>query len=271
MYEYVSKSQLKPYKTYCQSVLGKLQNELKAQYDISAHGVLIGSGAANMVTRDGDGVFDLDYNLVFTKIPENYDDPKWLKDTVRRVLDKYIDRQAFSFGQDSTSSITYRIHALNDKKAAFSFDVALIRRIKGSKNWCRLIHDKHKDVFVWNAVPASSKYIAKINAIKAAGKFAAVRNVYLKKKNLYLSRQDTDHPSFVVYVEAVNQVYQSISTKEGRKMAKTSGKTHSQSQMNHHANQGNPNNAAHKAAQNNHANQGNPNNSAYQSSRSGKK
>lgn len=42
-----------------------------------------------------------------------------------------------------------------------------------------------------------------------------------------------------------------------------SGNTHTQSQMNHHANQGNPNNAAHQAANNNHANQMNPNNSAY--------
>lgn len=38
-----------------------------------------------------------------------------------------------------------------------------------------------------------------------------------------------------------------------------SGKTHSQSQMNHHANQNNPNNAAYKAAANNHSNQLNPN------------
>lgn len=42
----------------------------------------------------------------------------------------------------------------------------------------------------------------------------------------------------------------------------TSGKTHTQAQMDHHANQGNPNNAAHKAGVNNRANQMNPNNSA---------
>ena len=43
---------------------------------------------------------------------------------------------------------------------------------------------------------------------------------------------------------------------------KASGKTHTQSQMNHHANQGNPNNAAHRAAANNRSNQMNPNHSA---------
>lgn len=40
-----------------------------------------------------------------------------------------------------------------------------------------------------------------------------------------------------------------------------SGKTHTPSQMNHHANQCNPNNAAHKATMNNHSNQCNPNHS----------
>ena len=43
---------------------------------------------------------------------------------------------------------------------------------------------------------------------------------------------------------------------------KCSGNNHSRSQMNHHANQQNPNNSAHRAASNNHANQCNPNNSA---------
>lgn len=38
-----------------------------------------------------------------------------------------------------------------------------------------------------------------------------------------------------------------------------SGNTHTRSQMNHHANQHNPNNASYRATANNHANQCNPN------------
>lgn len=40
-----------------------------------------------------------------------------------------------------------------------------------------------------------------------------------------------------------------------------------QRQRDHHANQGNPNNSAHKASAGNKSNQGNPNNSTYQSGR----
>ena len=47
-----------------------------------------------------------------------------------------------------------------------------------------------------------------------------------------------------------------------------SGKTHTQQQLNHYANQNNPNNSAYRANRNNHSNQCNPNNPAYRSSRS---
>lgn len=53
-------------------------------------------------------------------------------------------------------------------------------------------------------------------------------------------------------------------------MAKVSGKDHTKSQMDHHANQGNPNNSAHRAAENNRSNQMNPNNPAYKGKTSGR-
>ena len=46
-----------------------------------------------------------------------------------------------------------------------------------------------------------------------------------------------------------------------------SGYTHAPSQLNHYANQNNPNNSAYKANRDNHANQCNPNNAAYKNSR----
>lgn len=43
-----------------------------------------------------------------------------------------------------------------------------------------------------------------------------------------------------------------------------SGNTHTKGQVNHYANQHNPNNGAYRANNNNHSNQCNPNNSNYQ-------
>lgn len=39
------------------------------EYGIEVRIVLVGSGTSNMVTRNGKGRFDLDYNLVLSSIP----------------------------------------------------------------------------------------------------------------------------------------------------------------------------------------------------------
>ena len=48
-----------------------------------------------------------------------------------------------------------------------------------------------------------------IDNIKKCGKWELVREQYLRIKNRYLSANDQDHPSFVCYAEAVNNVYNS--------------------------------------------------------------
>lgn len=49
--------------------------------------------------------------------------------------------------------------------------------------------------------------------------------------------------------------------------SKVSSHTHSKAQINHYANQNNPNNSACRSNQNNHANQCNPNHREYNHSR----
>ena len=56
-------------------------------------------------------------------------------------------------------------------------------------------------------MPHSHQVTDRANELKNAGLWKKVRDRYLDKKNIYLSRQDHNHPSFVVYVEAVNEVY----------------------------------------------------------------
>ena len=76
----------------------------------------------------------------------------------------------------------------------------------------RLIHNKNVyalglDQYTWNEVPNSHQVKDKADEIKEEGLWQEVRDRYLEKKNMYLSWQDRNHPSFVVYVEAVNEVY----------------------------------------------------------------
>ena len=75
----------------------------------------------------------------------------------------------------------------------------------------RLIHEKTgcvlDDRYYWNIAPYSAQIREKADFIKKSGQWADVREQYLRLKNMYLSRIDRSHPSFVCYIEAVNNVY----------------------------------------------------------------
>ncbi len=180
---------------------------------ISAQFTLVGSGARNMVTRNGDGPFDLDYNLEIIKAPEEYwNNLRSLKDTIRILLDKAAGLKCFSESQDSTSCLTALLHFKDEPAIKFKFDVAIVsRNSKGKLR--RLIHNKNAwglgmDQYVWNEIPDSHNVAQKVKRLKAEGLWLTVRDRYVDRKNTYLSRWlDKDHPSFIIYIETVNEIY----------------------------------------------------------------
>jgi len=217
MYEYVLKSVVKPHKTYCQDLLNRLKDSLKNKEGISVEVELIGSGASNMVTRNGNEAFDLDFNIILISVPEKYSkSPGKIKDVVRQMLDSLIQKK-YSYGQDSTSSITYNLFRSNNETVEFRLDLALIKK-EGDKAY-RLIHDKKQGIYIWNELPDYSLLPKKVERIKTDGRIASLRERYLQLKNQYLSQNDASHPSYVVYAEAVEDIYQKCESKEGNEMA----------------------------------------------------
>lgn len=212
MIKLVDEAESKKYRINCSNVLTKVCSMLKEK-GIAAQFTLVGSGARNMVTRNGEGPFDLDYNLEIIKAPDEYlNNLRHLKDTVRVLLDKASGSQCFSESNDSTSCLTALMHFKDKPAVKFSFDVAIVwRNSKGML--CRLIHNKNawgygKDQYVWNEVPNSHDVAQKAKRIKAKGKWIEVREEYVRRKEMYLSRPlDKDHPSFILYIEVVNDVY----------------------------------------------------------------
>ena len=212
MFRIVDEAECKRYRLDCSSVLKKVCLILKEK-GISAQFTLVGSGARNMVTRNGDGPFDLDYNLEIIKAPEEYwNNLRSLKDTIRILLDKAAGLICFSESQDSTSCLTSILYFKNEPTIKFKFDVAIVAQ-NPDGTLCRLIRNKNawgygRDQYVWNEVPYSHNVTLKARQIKEAGLWLDVRNQYVRLKEMYLSRRwDKDHPSFVVYIEAVNNVY----------------------------------------------------------------
>ena len=209
MYKYVPKKEASQYKRYCSNLLVSLRDSLKKEEKIIVTCQLIGSGAKNMVTRNGKGPFDLDYNLVLSSIPEEYaNNPGKVKEIVRLRLDALIkeDKKNISPGKNSTSSITYIFHSHGKKKVDFKLDIAII--LEDKKTAYRLIYDKPQNQYIWNELPHYAHLPEKVEWIKKSGKTNDLRDDYLRLKNMYLERQDDNHPSFVVYAEAVEEVYQ---------------------------------------------------------------
>ena len=204
-YEFVYESEAKRYRSDCSRTLKKTCELLRAK-GISAQFTLVGSGARNMITRNGDGPYDLDYNLLVVKADDEYRDPRLLKDTIRNALNKAVGGKFFSDAQDSTSCLTALLHFNDTPNVEFSFDVAIIKK-NPNGNYMRLVHNKPWNQYTWNEVPRSHQVKDRADDIKEEGLWQEVRDKYLEKKNMYLSWQDHNHPSFVVYVEAVNEVY----------------------------------------------------------------
>ncbi len=277
MYEFVNHAEVEQYQKFCFGKLQSLCATLKKD-GITAQPILIGSGARNLVTRNGEGAFDLDYNLEITRLPSEYDHDLFaLKNRVMTLLNKQLKGTYFSDAKDSTSVITAILHFTDTPQVQFSFDIGIIKKNKQG-NYCRLIHQKDgwgHGTFDWCETPTSAQVGEKASAIKKAGKWVAVRQRYLELKNQYLKGNDRNHPSFVVYVEAVNQIFATLSKKP--QPAKASGKTTQKSTGKVSSGQNVPAKnsskvaqkkakekaAAEKAARDNRANQLNPNNKAY--------
>ena len=63
------------------------------------------------------------------------------------------------------------------------------------------------DQWYWNETPNARDLVNKACDIKDSNLWKKVREFYLDKKNMYLRRGDRDHPSFIVYIETINEIY----------------------------------------------------------------
>lgn len=213
MFKLLDAKTVKPYKSFCSDKLNQLKNVMYNDYGFDCDFSLIGSGAKNLVTQNANEPFDLDYNFYLNSYPNDFNinstnDLKWLKDTMRTELNEILKDTSFRDAQDSTSVLTSCLYFTNDPdKKRFSFDIAILAKNRQG-NYCRLIHDKNfYERFFWNEVPDSQDVYNKADELKENGWWEDVRDRYIDLKNLYLQRRDHNHPSFVCYVEAVNQVY----------------------------------------------------------------
>ncbi|ATZ17782.1 hypothetical protein [Mesoplasma melaleucae] len=213
MYKFVDDTKfLKESKSFCSKIISELVETLKDDYSINTKFCKIGSGAKNLITQNGSGDIDFDYNIEILHCKDGNYKPKEIKEKIKKTFNKVLNKNGLQDCKDSTSSLTVKNIKLDYKnKPYFSIDLGIIIEWDDG-TVSRLIHKKtgntNYDNWEWNTATRSLEKIKnKIKKLKKDGCWEILRQTYLDKKNLYLKRNDFNHPSYICYIEAVNEVY----------------------------------------------------------------
>lgn len=211
MYHYLDdKKFVSKMRDLCGDIMQNLCHILKEDYNIGATFYLVGSGARNLILQNNNEPVDLDYNLEIVRC-DDFGDCRYIKECVRKSFNKALKLNDLDDCEDSTSSLTSKlIYFTKGNDTEFRMDVCITVRDEDD-NYYRLVHEKTGftlyDRYFWNIAPNSKRINEKVDYIKKYDKWMLVREQYKKIKNMYLIRNDYNHPSFVCYIEAVNNVY----------------------------------------------------------------
>lgn len=215
MYHFIEdKDFLKNMRGLCSNIVNQLVQAINNDDELVVEAHLVGSGARCLETQNANEPVDLDYNLnvVNSKQKElkNLSESS-IKEYVRKMFNMVLIYNGWADCQDSTSCLTTeKRHFTQGNKTEFSIDLAIVHE-NPDDTWYRLIHEKtgivSNDRWYWNEAPHSRGLKQKVEKLKSNNLWEEVRETYLDKKNMYLSRRDYNHPSFNCYIEAVNEVY----------------------------------------------------------------
>lgn len=218
MYQYVSRDALSGVRSCCSDLINQLKQRINNDGELEVTAYLVGSGARNMVTQNANEPIDLDYNLEILNLeilsphfPGWGWDGQRIKEYIKEQFDDILCANGWGYCRDSTSVLTTKKRLLKGAPFRFSIDLAILCQ-DNHGYYHRLIHAKtgftDRDRWYWNQVPYSRGLDKRIEQLKDCHLWNEVRDAYLDKKDLYLRRQEQEqHPSFNVYVEAVNQVH----------------------------------------------------------------
>lgn len=144
---------------------------------------LIGSGSRNMVIKNcnENGYFDLDFQIILTKYPNNLK-PKTIKDLFRQAFN---DSKPNDFNDMKDRSQSLRTKALN---RGYGYDV-IITRYDARGDFYILYNDKdsnsanNKD-YSWKPRKEMYKYKGRLEIVKAdSNMYSYLRNIYLQRRH----------------------------------------------------------------------------------------
>ena len=211
MYHYIEdKEFLKAMRRECSDIINQLVQHINSEDVMEVEAHLVGSGAKHLETQNADEPVDLDYNLNILETYEcSINDGRYIQEYVRKSFNCILKRNGWEECHDSKSVFSTGYCCFDDYDTSFKIDLAIVTADR--EGWYRGIHKKtgfdQYDEYYWVPAPKSNGLEERVDDIKENGLWQKVRDVYLKKKNMYLTRNDHDHPSFVCYIETINEVW----------------------------------------------------------------
>lgn len=205
MFDYIENKSLRnDLREYCEERIVALQKELKEYFTFSFK--LIGSGDNRLMMINGkNNSIDLDYNLKIQRDKKQLiSNPEKIKKLFLRGFQNVCEKGTKV--SDSTQVITCYVGEFEE--FSFSFDVAIF--VEGNDGFIyKLINDKNTipSRYIWNKIPKSKDFEYKFSSLKQMGYWQDIKDLYKRKKNLYLQRQDDRH-SFSILIETVNEIIQ---------------------------------------------------------------
>ena len=171
---------------------------------------LVGSAKRNLVLLGNEG-FDLDYQLRFEKMPEEYrNNAKATKELFAKYFNKANEELCLGLKncEDSTHVLTMK--KIINSRIDYSYDIAVLR-LNENNQYIILKNEKnHKpDDYHYVQLENCGDFNKKYRQINNAEKWNALREKYKIKKEKYqqVSKDDRPH-SFSLLGEAVNEVLQ---------------------------------------------------------------
>ena len=221
-YEYVTKKEYIPVKKELEVIIRKVQKIMKTYENISFYYELIGSGKRHLITRlkKGNTGFDFDYNLVIETPTDFIWKAKAVKMGFIRAFNKALAGTKYKKAEDSASTITIKVVDTNNSKIIHSCDFAIVYYINKDLNeGYKYIRNNKNGKYTFEVRKVSINLYNKIEKIVSYWEngWNIIRDEYLIVKQ---SNKDIDKHSFVLFLEAVNNVYnQMIQDKKNNRIS----------------------------------------------------
>lgn len=212
MYHYIEdKGFLSKMRSKCSDIVNQLVQTINKENKLQVRAYPVGSGAKNLITQNNSNAIDLDYNIEILEFKAfDMNDCEQIKKYIGKKFDEVLLKNNWSNCQYSSSVFTTKQRTLSKgNKTPFSIDLCIVKHRNNC--WDRLICENTGYIslnrYYWNEAPHSTELSEKADKIKKSNHWPELRQIYLDKKNMYLQRNDHYHPSFIVYIEAINEAY----------------------------------------------------------------